>query len=138
MYLLDTNIFLEIMLSRPRKDVCKRLLNIFMKGEETGLITDFSVYSIMVIMSGFAKFEHLKTFLTSLSAYKGLSIYTTTLSDKVRAADICLKETLDIDDSIQYSTALACSVKGIVSFDKHFDGLEIPRIEPQTVLVEKH
>jgi len=133
MYLLDTNIFLEVMLSRSRKDACKRFLNALRDGKETGIVTDFSVYSIMVIMSSLGKLTQLRTFLTSLSAYKGLSIYTTTLSDKVRAIDTCLEKTLDIDDSIQYSAALSNGVEGIVSFDKHFDGLKVPRIEPRAI-----
>jgi len=133
MYLLDTNIFLEIMLSRPRKDACKRFLSDLRDGKETGIVTEFSVYSIMVIMSSLGKLAQLKTFLMSLSAYKGLSIYTATLSDKVRAVDICLERRLDIDDSIQYSAALANGAEGMVSFDKHFDGLKIPRVEPGAI-----
>jgi len=97
------------------------------------VITDFSAYSIMVILSGLGKLDELKTFLTSLSPYKGLSTYATTLLDKVRAVDICLAENLDIDDSIQYSAALACGAESIVSFDKHLDELGIPRVEPQDV-----
>jgi len=133
MYLLDTNIFLEVMLSRSRKDACKRFLNALRDGKETGIVTDFSVYSIMVIMSSLGKLTQLRTFLMSLSAYKGLTIYTTTLSDKIRAIGICLEKTLDVDDSIQYSAALSNDAKGIVSFDRHFDGLKIPRIEPQAI-----
>lgn len=121
------------MLSRSRKDACKRFLNALRDGKETGIVTDFSVYSIMVIMSSLGKLTQLRTFLMSLSAYKGLTIYTTTLSDKIRAIGICLEKTLDVDDSIQYSAALSNDAKGIVSFDRHFDGLKIPRIEPQAI-----
>jgi len=129
-YLVDTNIFLEVMLSRLRKSSCKRFLNALKTGEKKGVVTDFSVHSIMVVMGGFEKKRELKTFLSSLSAYEGLSVYTTTLLDELRAVDISQKGDLDIDDSIQYSAALRLSVDGIVSFDKHFDKLEIPRIEP--------
>lgn len=87
-------------------------------------------------MGGFTRKGELRTFLTSLSAYKGLSIYTTTLSDKVKAVDASLEKGLDIDDSIQYSAALTVGVKGIVSFDKHFDGLEIPRLDPQSFAIQ--
>jgi len=131
MYLIDTNIFLEVMLSRPKKESCKRFLNLLKTGKEVGVITEFSIYSIMIIMASFTKKKELKTFLSSLSAYKGLNIYTTTLSEKVKAVDISLKNKLDIDDSIQYSVALTLDIQGIVSFDKHFDGLKIPRIEPE-------
>jgi len=137
MYLLDTNIFLEIMLSRSQKGSCRWLLNALREGEETGIVTDFSVYSIMVIMSSLGKLTQLKAFLMSLCAYRGLSVYTTTLLDKVRAIDVCLEKTLDVDDSIQYSAALANGVEGIVSFDKHFDGLKVPRVEPQAVRASK-
>jgi len=102
-------------------------------GKEIGIVTEFSIYSIMVIMASFAKKNELKTFLSSLSAYKGLSIYTTTLSEKVKAVDTSLKNNLDIDDSIQYSAAQTLNVQGIISFDKHFDELEIPRIEPENL-----
>lgn len=37
---------------------------------------------------------------------------------------------LRIFDLIHYSTALLNSCSGIVSYDKHFDGLEIRRVEP--------
>ncbi|MFQ5710246.1 MAG: type II toxin-antitoxin system VapC family toxin [Candidatus Geothermarchaeales archaeon] len=132
MYLIDTNIFLEVMLSRPRKDVCKRFLGLLRDGEERGVVTEFSVYSIMVIMGSFKKREQLKTFLSSLSAYDGLGIHVSTLSDKLKAVDVSLDKRLDVDDSIQYSIAQAIDADGIVSFDKHFDGLEIPRVEPQS------
>jgi predicted nucleic acid-binding protein len=82
-------------------------------------------------MESFTKKKEFKTFLSSLSAYKGLSIYAAMLSGKVKAVDISLKNNLDIDDSIQYSAALTLDVQGIVSFDRHFDGLEIPRIDPE-------
>ena len=133
MYLIDTNIFLEVMLSRPKKEACKRFLNLLKTGKEIGIVTEFSIYSIMIIMASFTKKKELKTFLSSLSAYKGLSIYTATLSDTVKAVDTSLKNNLDIDDSIQYSAALTLDIHGIVSFDKHFDGLEIPRIEPENL-----
>ncbi len=134
MHLVDTNVFLEVMLSGPRKNVCKRFLNLLGKGEKKGIITDFSVYSIMIIMGGFMKKRELRTFLTSLSAYKGLNIYTTTLREKVKAVDASVEKGLDIDDSIQYSVALTLGVKGIVSFDKHFNGLDIPKLDPQNLI----
>jgi predicted nucleic acid-binding protein len=48
----------------------------------------------------------------------------------MNAAEIALKHKLDMDDAIQYSTALSLGVEAIVSFDKHFNNLEIPRTEP--------
>jgi predicted nucleic acid-binding protein len=128
--LIDTNIFLEVLLSRARVEESKELLASLRDGKKNGAITDFTVHSIIVIMERFGKLSELKTFLSSLPAYKGLFVYSTTLSDEIRSTEIALKRKLDMDDAIQYSSALSLGATGIVSFDKHFDGLEVPRLEP--------
>ncbi len=134
MYLIDTNIFLEVMLSQKRKEECKALLNLLKTGKISAVITDFSIYSIMILMYKFKKIKELITFLKSLQAYRGLYIYTLSLLDKIRSIKVSEETGLDIDDSIQYSTALNLKLEGIISFDKHFDGLSIPRIEPKDLL----
>jgi predicted nucleic acid-binding protein len=130
MYLIDTNIFLEVMLSQAKSPECEAFLSQLKTGRKRGFITDFSVHSIMIIMDHHGKKDKLKDFLKSLPAYDGLTVYSTTLSDKVAAIDLCAKTGLDIEDSIQYSAALALGVEGIVSLDKHFDGLDVKRVEP--------
>ena len=47
--------------------------------------------------------------------------------------EIALCERLDMDDAVQYSTALALKVEAIVSFDKHFDNLTIARKTPKMI-----
>ncbi len=133
MYLIDTNIFLEVMLAQARKNECKTLLKALETGKEKAVVTDFSLYSIMLIMFNLSKIKGLKVFLSSLSAYKGVTIYHTRLSDMIKATEMSEKG-LDMDDSIQYSAALALNAKAIISFDKHFDGLEIPRAEPSQIV----
>ncbi len=130
MYLVDTNIFLEILLSRPKKEACKNFLKSLRDGKKTGIITDFTIHSIIVIMSNFNKLNELKTFLLSLTAYKGLHLCSTTIADEVKAVEIATTQNLDMDDAIQYQTALSANTEAIISFDKHFNGLSIPRKEP--------
>jgi predicted nucleic acid-binding protein len=84
----------------------------------------------MIIMSSLSKMDELRVFLSSLSAYKGLAIHRNGLKDLLRAIGIMREKRLDLDDAIQYSAAVSLGVKAIVSFDKHFDGLEVPRAEP--------
>ncbi|KPV61557.1 MAG: PIN domain protein [Candidatus Bathyarchaeota archaeon BA1] len=134
MYLIDTNIFLEVLLSGYRKDECERFLNRLKNGKALGAVTDFSIHSILVIMEGFGRRRELKLFLRSLLAYKGLSMYATTLMDEVSAIDISFEANLDLDDAIQYHVASMLKADGIVSFDKHFDGLKISRLEPSQIL----
>lgn len=130
MYLIDTNIFLEVMLARSKKKQCAHFLSLLRDGKEFGVITDFSIHSIIIIMESLKKKKELRIFLASLTGYKGLSIYDTKIQDELEAIDISLEKNLDIEDSIQYSAALSLNADGIVSLDKHFDGMEIPRIEP--------
>ena len=47
MYLIDTNIFLEILLSQVQKDICKEFL---VSKIEQIYISDFSLHSIGVIL----------------------------------------------------------------------------------------
>ncbi|MBS7626748.1 type II toxin-antitoxin system VapC family toxin [Candidatus Bathyarchaeota archaeon] len=134
MYLVDTNIFLEVLLSRSKKDECERFLNYLKEGKKLGVITDFSIHSILVIMEGLGRRRELKIFLRGLSAYRGLTVYTTTLADEINAVEISYENNLDLDDAIQYVVALTLEVHGIISFDKHFDRLRIPRIDPSAIM----
>ncbi|MEM2276525.1 MAG: PIN domain-containing protein [Thermoproteota archaeon] len=133
-YLVDTNIFLEIMLSQTRSGDCKTLLNMIKNGDIKAIVTDFSIYSIMLIMSNYLKIKELKVFLSSLSAYKGLTIYRSKLTDILMAVEIMEKKGLDVDDAMQYSAAFSSGAKAIISFDKHFDNLEIPGVEPARLI----
>jgi len=133
MYLVDTNIFLEVFLSRARKDECKMFLGFLRDGKKRGIVTDFSVHSIIVVMNGLGRLKELRTFLLSLLGYRGLYVYPTSISEEVEAVDLAAECGLDMDDAIQYSSALSVKTDAIVSFDRHFDGLEIPRMEPTDV-----
>ena len=130
MYLIDTNIFLEVLLARARKEASKELLRSLRDGREKGMVTDFTIHSIIVIMDGLKRLKELRTFLSSLTAYKGLSVYHTNIADEIRAIELTGEISLDMDDAIQYASALSTNAEAIVSFDKHFNGLKIPRMEP--------
>jgi predicted nucleic acid-binding protein len=130
MYLVDTNIFLEVLLLQDRKEECKNFLDLIRRDKITGVVTDFTIHSIIVIMYNLNKLKELKIFLSSLTAYKALHIYHTTITDEINAVETALLQKLDMDDAIQYSTALTIQAEAIVSFDKHFNNLKIPRIDP--------
>ena len=133
MYLVDTNIFLEILLARSRKEDCKKLLSQLRDGKKTGLVTDFTVHSIIVTMDSLNKLAELRTFLSSLTAYKGLHIHNTSIIDEIKATQIAIQNKLDMDDAIQYTTALTTNAEAIISFDKHFSNLKTPRKEPHQI-----
>lgn len=130
MYLIDTNVFLEVLLARSRKDECKRLLELLRVGVKRGVVTDFTIHTILLLMGRLGLWDELKIFLSALPAYAGLEIHFTSLTDELRAVDLSVKMKLGVKDAVQYSSALGLGVSHIVSFDRDFDGLEIPRIEP--------
>ena len=84
-------------------------------------------------MYNYERLEGLKLFLSSLTCYKGLRIYPTDLTNEIKATELALQNKLDMDDAIQYAIALDTNVEAIVSFDKHFNKLKIPRIEPHQI-----
>jgi len=138
-YLIDTNIFLEIMLSQSRSDECKRLLAMLRDGIVEAVVTDFTIHSIIVLMGRFKRLRELETFLSSLTAYKGLYVYTTSLADETRAVKTSKESKLDMDDAIQYAAALSIDADAIISFDRDLDGLKVPRKEPiQIIRAIKH
>ena len=135
-YLIDTNILLEFMLSQNRGDECKRLLTMLRDGTVRGVITDFTIHSIIVLMDRFKKLRELETFLSSLTAYKGLYVYTTSIADEIKAVKAAEENGLDIDDAIQYTAALSINADSIISFDKDLDNLKVPRKEPAQIITE--
>jgi predicted nucleic acid-binding protein len=52
MLLIDTNIFLEVMLAQAKRRACVEFLNAVKTGELKAAVTDFSLYSIMIILDG--------------------------------------------------------------------------------------
>jgi predicted nucleic acid-binding protein len=135
-YLVDTNIFLEVMLSRKRSSECKRFLAMLRDGKASGVVSDFSIHSIMVLLDSLKRREKLRTFLASLAGYKGLRVHFTSIAEELRAVELAEREGLDIDDAIQYAVALSVGAEAIVSFDRDFDGLKIPRVEPGDITRE--
>jgi len=136
MYLIDTNIFLEVMLSRSRKNECKQFLAMLKNGKISGVVTDFTIHSIIVLLDRLRRLKELRKFLLSITAYKGLHIYTTSLVDEINAVEIAEKDGLDMDDAIQFTAAISINADAIISFDKDFDGLKIPRKEPAQIQQE--
>lgn len=136
MFLIDTNIFLEVMLARAKRKACIEFLNAVKTGREKAAVTDFTIYSIMIILDGLGKLQELDRFVRSFSAYKGLTLYATSVEDKLEAVKLAMNLEFDVDDAIQYASAKSLGAKGIVSLDRHFDDHAVPRIDPGA-LVQK-
>ncbi len=114
MYLLDTNIFLEILLKQDKSDKCKVFLN-----KNIGLlnISDFSLHSIGVILFRQNQELGFQDFITDTLP----NINLVSLPKKSYTDLISTKQTqqLDFDDSYQYLVCKSYSFE-LVTMDNDF------------------
>ena len=114
MYLLDTNIFLEILLKQEKSEECKIFLtshvdNIF--------ISDFSLHSIDVILFRYNKYKIYEDFIKDiLSQIRVLNLPAIEYQSLIESS----KNTkLDFDDLYQYIIAKYFDLQ-IVTMDSDF------------------
>jgi predicted nucleic acid-binding protein len=70
MYLIDTNIFLHVLLKKDHFESCFNLLS----SNENFYVTDFSVYSICILLSKLRKYELMKEFIDDLTNSENVDI----------------------------------------------------------------
>ncbi len=133
MYLVDTNIFLEILLEQKRTAECESLFEKLQEGELTAFVSSFTMHSIEVIMERTGRNDLLLEFLEDVDSAKGLKRLDTSTLDELEALQISKTLNLDFDDAIQYFICKSHNMK-IISFDRHFDNKGIMRIEPKDIL----
>ena len=113
-FLVDTNVFLEILLSQDKKEHCKMFLN-----NNIGIlnITDFSFHSIGVILFRYAKEDIFQKFIEDVIP----NIQLISLPIKLYMEVINAKRNLnlDFDDAYQYSTAKYYELT-VATMDKDF------------------
>lgn len=119
MYLIDTNIFLEILLSQKQKDICKEFL---VSNIEQIYISDFSLHSIGVILFRNNKGAVFNTFFEDIIQ----KIKISTLSEELYSdlGEVKEKFGLDFDDAYQFKTAEEYGLS-IVTQDKDFEKYQI-------------
>ena len=136
MYLIDANVFLELLLNQKRADDCQNLLGAVQKGKVDGFVTNLVLYSILIVMEDKGKMPaDLGTFLTSIASFKGLRLYFLTLLDRLEATKIMKENGLDFEDSTLIQAARRLKAKGIVSYDKDFEKVrDVERLEPSYIM----
>ena len=114
-YLIDTNIFLEILLKQKKRTACKKFLNLHR--EHIG-ISDFSLHSIGVILFRQKKENIFLKFLNDLLPdIKIISLPAGKYGDLVKRKK---KSLLDFDDSYQFEVAKSHNLE-IATMDRDFE-----------------
>jgi predicted nucleic acid-binding protein len=135
MYLVDTNIFLEILLCQKNAVSCQTFLEYTQEKNIPIICTHFSIHSISVRLSCHKKFRELHDFIQNIQNMPNLYVHSTILEEERTISNLCHKIGLDFDDTIQYHTAKTFQCHSIVSYDKDFDKTNLKRITPENFLI---
>jgi predicted nucleic acid-binding protein len=129
-YLVDTNVWLELLLGQEKLDECKE----FFQNVDTNLIaiSEFSFYSIGIILCRLNKDELFEDFLDDIENSL-ISKIKLGNKDVKYLLQIRKKYNLDFDDAYQYVVAEKYNLT-IISFDSDFDRTELGRKTPREIL----
>jgi len=131
MLLIDANVFIELFLGQEKAEECERFLEKVSSGELEAIVSKFTIHAIEAILNDSTL---ILTFLRNIQGSLGLNVYETSMEDEMAASMLMDKVKLDFDDTVQYYLAKKLGVKAIVSYDKHFDKVDIKRKEPSEFL----
>ena len=129
--LLDTNIFLEVILDQERANEARTLLS---KVEEHEFfISDYSLHSIGLLLFRRGKHEVFQRFLKDMILDPGVVVIPLSAQEMERLIDVAQRFHLDFDDAYQYAVAERYGLT-IISFDADFDRTEKGRKTPKDLL----
>jgi predicted nucleic acid-binding protein len=120
--LIDSNIFLEILLDRENKESAKSLLIQIDRHEF--YISDYSLQSIGLILFRAGQPEKFTSFVKEMIIEPEIAVPTLLPQNATRIFDTAMAHRLDFDDAYQYAMADVHNLQ-IVSFDNDFN--ETPR-----------
>jgi predicted nucleic acid-binding protein len=127
MYLLDSNIFLELLLDQDKADEVERLLRTVPR--EKLHISEFLLYSAGIVLFRRHLYETFVRFVDDLVVTGGARLLRISVQDMEALAVVARQFSLDFDDAYHYVLAEKYGLE-IISFDSDFDrtrkGRKIP------------
>ncbi|MGQ9687647.1 MAG: PIN domain-containing protein, partial [Desulfobaccales bacterium] len=100
MYLLDTNIILELLLDQNQADHVARFLN--QAPPQSLYFSEFSLYSLGVILVRLKQWEIFVRAVEDLLLSGAITLVRLAIDDMPRVADAARTFSLDFDDAYQY------------------------------------
>jgi predicted nucleic acid-binding protein len=131
MYLLDTNIILELLLDQENADEVEQLLRNI--SPQSFHLSEFSLYSLGVILIRRNMHDLLVQSIEDLLITGGIRQVRLEVEDIQNIVNISQRFNLDFDDAYQYVVAEKYDLI-IVSFDRDFDRTERGKRTPSQVL----
>ena len=118
MFLVDTNIFLEIFLGQDKKEECKRFL---INNIGNLSITDFSLHSIGVILFRYNKEDIFQKFVKDVMP--DIRLLSLPMELYKGVVNVRKNLNLDFDDAYQYNAAKYYGLQ-VVTMDKDFEKIK--------------
>lgn len=131
MHLIDTNVWLELLLEQEQAGEVRRLLETI---DPTMFhITEFSIYSIAIILVRLKKIELFRRFVGDTFMEPGVNLIRPAPRDMETVLRAVERFNLDFDDAYQYAAAEMFGLQ-IVSLDDDFDRTERGRRTPREIV----
>jgi len=127
MYLVDTNIWLELLLDQEKAQDVRRFFQV--TGGDRINISEFSLYSMGVILTQLKKDDLFKDFISDTLEEAGIRRIRLENQDLAKLLEVRKEFNLTFDDSYQYVAAQKHGLT-IVSFDSDFDRTKLGRKTP--------
>ena len=115
MFLVDTNVFLEILLGQAKKEICKRFLD---DAAAELHISDFALHSIGVILFRYHKEDVFLGFISDV--LPRIAILALPIDSYAEVATARKSHGLDFDDAYQHAIAKHFGIR-IVTMDRDFE-----------------
>lgn len=131
--LLDTNVFLEVLLARENAESAKTLLR--HAAQHEFFITDYSLHSIGLLLFRAKQREMFGAFIEDVLVNGGIRLLTLRPDEMGQSAAFAQKFGLDFDDAYQYTAAERYELT-LVSFDSDFKRTQKGCKSPAEVLQE--
>ncbi|QGA80208.1 type II toxin-antitoxin system VapC family toxin [Candidatus Nanohalobium constans] len=128
MYLIDTNIFLELLLDQKNADECEKLLGKIFEGRISVAATEFTIHAVQGTLADNP--DTIKRFLESVNSTINIQILETKMKEEVMISQYSKDSSLCFDDALQYSVAKRENIENIISYDTDFDNTDLERVTP--------
>jgi len=117
-YLIDTNIFLEILLEQEKKEKCKSFL---VENFGAIVLSDFSLHSIGVILFRNQKYSLYNSFINDV--IPNIKVASIEKNRYSRLEELAVRFNLDFDDSYQAVLSEDFNLT-VVTMDKDFERIK--------------
>lgn len=130
-YLVDTNVWMQLLRSREHADVVRRFLASI--PPERLAISIYSLHGVGVVLGRHGQIDAYRAFVDNAILRPGIEVVAVPLDQLVLVSDLCLTHKLDYDDAYQYLAAQLHSLR-LISLDADFDRTPLGRLTPDAAL----